>query len=172
MISTNTSSSLREIRPHLAAWATVVSAAMLSLALGAGCGAGFAISTPENFVVLEDDERFDHRSTNAQGVVISVREIDNDPRGSLAFWLEAIQDRLRDREGYALLSTEDVRASTGQTGKQLRFGRDEGSQPYLYWLTVFVTDDTIFVVEAGGQKEPFEAAADQVTAAIASLEVR
>ena len=65
------------------------------------CGNAFTLYPPANFMVLEEEEEdsrysFTERATSAQGVVISVREIDNEePHGSLSFWTEAIRIRLR-----------------------------------------------------------------------------
>jgi hypothetical protein len=48
------------------------------------------------------------------------------------------------------------------SGTEMRFGHDEGDEPYLYRLTVFVTDDRVFLVEAGGTKVQMERQADQI----------
>ena len=45
-----------------------------------------------------------------------------------------------------------MRDARGLEGGQLRFGHDEGSRPYLYYLTLFVTK-RIFLVEAGGARD-------------------
>lgn len=143
----------------------------LASALGAsGCGAAFDMQPPPDFVELDEDTSYDLRATNAQGVVISVRELDNDPEGSVTFWLDAIKNRMRTVRGYALVEEHDVRAQGGATGKQLRFGRDEGTQPYVYWITVFVTDNHIFVVEAGGKRDDFEHVRPQIERAIAAFD--
>ena len=42
-----------------------------------------------------------------------------------------------------------MRSADGTAGHQFRFGRDEGQHPYDYWITVFVTADRLFLVEAG-----------------------
>ena len=58
--------------------------------------------------------------------------------------------------GYALLEKRTVSNRGGLTGTQLRFGHDEGKVPHLYWVTLFVTDKKLFVLEAGGVKAEVE----------------
>jgi hypothetical protein len=130
------------------------------------------ITLPDDFVDL-DEERDDYemRATTAHGVVLATREVENDPEGNLDFWVDAIRNRLRRAGGYALLEEKEVTAGSGQRGKQLRFGRDERGQTFHYWITVFVTDSHVLVIEAGGRKELFEEAAERVERAIAGVQI-
>lgn len=128
---------------------------LLVAVCGMGCGgSGFVVVTPPGFVELDDQEpSYDYRATSADGVVVAVRQIDHKPKGDLAFWVQAIRNRMRERAGYALLDTVDVATKSGLKGTQLRFGRDEKGESMLYTVTVFVTEDRIFLVEFGGTKE-------------------
>ena len=72
-------------------------------------------------------------------------DVDEDRGGSLAFWSEAIEQRMRQIGGYALLEKVDVRGAGGRAGKQLRFGRDEGDRPYRYWVTLFLDGDPLAI---------------------------
>ncbi|MBK8994306.1 MAG: serine/threonine protein kinase [Myxococcales bacterium] len=121
-----------------------------------GCGHHFETTTPQGFVELEDQEAYEYRATTADGLVIAVREIEHDPKGEMAFWTRAIENRMRQRGGYALLGTRDVKTKSGLDGKQLRFGHDESGKPHLYYVTIFLTEDYIFLLEAGGTKELME----------------
>jgi hypothetical protein len=112
----------------------------------------FTAATPAGFVELDDQELYDYRATSADGIVIGVRELDNDPHGGLDFWARAIENQLRNRGGYALLETRTVKSKDGVSGKQFRFGHDESGTPHLYYLAVFVTPKTIQLVEIGGTK--------------------
>ncbi|MBW2460428.1 MAG: serine/threonine protein kinase [Deltaproteobacteria bacterium] len=146
----------------------------LSLALSVnGCGSSFAMTAPDGFVELdEDNSNYDARFTSADGVVISVRAIEHDPEGDLAFWVEAIESRVRMNGGYALLDTKEISAASGQTGTQLRFGRDQNGTPFKYWISIFVTEGHLHIVEAGGRTEQFDAAEARVERAIENLELR
>ena len=145
---------------------------LLTLAL-AGCGHHFELRAPERFVELDPSAQermgFAYRATTANGAVIGVREIDNDRHASAEFWVEAIRNRVRRAGGYALVSETDVRSADGTAGHQLRFGRDEGRHPYDYWITVFVTHDRLFLVEAGGRRDHFETERESIERAITAI---
>jgi len=143
----------------------------LSLVLSlAACGGSSHLTPPPNFLELHEDQNgYRQRATSAQGIVVASREVDNERHGTLAFWLDAIKQRMRGVRGYALTEEKDVRAASGETGKQLRFGHDEAGGPFVYWLTVFVTHDHIYIVEAGGKKELFDRSQPQVEQAIAAF---
>lgn len=158
---------------------TVLGALLLAAqATLVGCS-GFALQPPEHFVQLEEPDwsGFALRTVNADGVVLGVREVDNAARGSLTFWIEAIRNRLRTVRGYALLDERPVKAASGEAGHQLRLGRDEGSQAYDYWVTIFVTppglvsDGQVLVVEAGGRREEFARVEDALGRAIDGFEL-
>ena len=141
-----------------------------------GCGSHFAVVAPNDFLELapEDSSRYgyDMRATSADGIVVGVREIENTRHGSRDFWVDAIRNRLRRDAGYALTAESDVTAASGQQGHQIRFGHDEASSPYVYWVTVFVTPDRVFVIEAGGRREHFESAQARIEGAISTFRVR
>jgi len=149
----------------------MLTASILGAVLLVGCGSPVTIHAPDDFVVLEDDDYgpYDARATTAHGVVVAGRAVDNEEEGSLEFWLDAIRNRLRTMGGYALLEETEVTAGSGHQGTQLRFGRDEGGHTYLYWLSVFVTEDTVYLVEAGGRQELFEEAQESVARTIADV---
>lgn len=129
----------------------------LSAIAFAGCGRPFDPATPSGFVDM--GKRYpdgEYRAATADGVVIGIRAFDNDPRGELAFWSKALENRMRLRGGYALLEKRTVKNRGGLQGVELRFGHDEESEPFLYWVTLFVTDARIYVIEAGGPKAEVE----------------
>jgi hypothetical protein len=132
----------------------------------AGCRP-FVPATPPGFVELEDRYSYsEYRATTADGVVIGIRAFDNEPKGERPFWVRAIENRMRDSGGYALLEKREVKNRGGLTGTELRFGHDEGDEPYLYRLVVFVTDKRVFLVEAGGAKAQMERQGEQIDWAI------
>ena len=143
--------------------AVLAVAGTLALATFCGCGKSFVIPTAPGFVKLEDQEpAYDDRATTADGVVVGVREIKHEPKGDDAFWVQAIKNQMRSMSGYALLQTVEVTTKGGQKGTQMRFGHDEKGEPLLYWVTVFVTEKRIFVVEFGGTKVQLDRQAAQL----------
>ncbi len=60
------------------------------------CGSASHLTPPANFLALdENEEGYAQRATSAEGVVIATRELDNDHEGTLAFWVEAIKQRMQ-----------------------------------------------------------------------------
>jgi hypothetical protein len=122
-------------------------------AVAAGCARQFVAATPPGFVELTDRYgKNEYRATTADGVVIGVRAFDNEPKGELSFWTRAVENKMRELGGYALLETRQVTSRSGLKGNQLRFGHDEGKEPHLYYVTVFANADRVFLLEAGGTK--------------------
>lgn len=152
-------------------WAFLVTVTTLA-GTAIGCGRPFQPATPPGFVDLGD--RYgstEYRAATADGVVLGVRAFDNDPKGDLAFWARAVENRMREVGGYALLEKRNVKNRSDVPGVQLRFGRDEGNEPHLYFLTLFVTDDAVYVHEAGGTKGLVERHAEQIEWSVVNLAV-
>ncbi len=148
-------------------WMLIVAAGLS----GVGCGPSFVAATPPGFVEIENEwDDYDYRATTADGLVIAVREIDHDPQGTIEFWIQAINNRMRDRGGYALLETVKVKSADGVEGTQLRFGHDEeGNRPHLYYVTLFVTESSILLLEAGGTKKLMTENAAQIDKAVSQF---
>ncbi|HEY8078465.1 MAG TPA: serine/threonine protein kinase [Labilithrix sp.] len=138
----------------------------------AGCGKPFDVATAPGFVALENQASYDYRATTPEGVVVAVRVVDDEKRGDLAFWTEAITLQMRDVSGYALLDSSDVASNDGTKGKLLRFGHDEDAKPFVYWIAIFLAQSRLFVVETGGAKDTFERARPNVEWMLRSVKVR
>ncbi len=150
---------------------------ILVMALGASSGAcaTFRMTTPAGFAQLDDNDDFDYRATNAEGVVVAVRSERNRLHGNLEFWAGAVQERLR-TQGYAPDGApRPVQNASGLHGVQLRFMREGGGRVLRYWVTVFVRDSgflrpsRVFIVEAGGDREVFDHATPAVERAITTF---
>jgi hypothetical protein len=128
-----------------------------------GCGRPFVPATPPGFVELDNlYEDNEYRAATADGVVLGIRVIDNEPKGETAFWVRAIENRMREVGGYALLEKREVKDRSGLAGTQLRFGIDLGKTPHHYWISIFTTEDRIFLLEAGGTKDEMARLAPQL----------
>ncbi len=147
-------------------------AAALAAALLSSACSTFQAATPPGFVELEESAPYDYRATTADGVVLAVRSIEHEPKGELGFWVTAVERQVREQKGYALLETRDVKNAQGLAGKQLRFGHDEGKQPHLYYVTLFVTDARLYLLEAGGKKELMTRRTDQLDWAVQHFEAK
>jgi hypothetical protein len=149
--------------------ASGLAALVVMAALCVGCGGRpFEPATPDGFVDLGDiygDNEY--RAATADGAVIGIRAYKNEPKGETAFWAKAIENRMREVGGYALLEKRtDVKNRGKLTGTQLRFGHDEGKSPHLYIITIFKTDDWIYLIEAGGTKDEMKRMEQQVDWAV------
>ena len=160
---------LRELLRR-AAWPLVLAVLLLG---ASACGHQFAIQTPSGFVELENEfDAYDYRATTADGLIIAVREIDNEVKGEAAFWLKAIENRMRRRGGYALLGSEDIKSGDGLAGKQMRFGHDQdGKKPHLYYVYVFVSDDHVVLLEVGGTKKLVTEEEKEIAKALAEFRI-
>lgn len=138
------------------------------LALATGCGRPYEVATPEGFVELTEGDRtyeesaYEYRAATADGVVLAVRAWDNEPKVDLALATRSLENRTRLGQGYALLAKKEVVAANGTKGTALELGHDQEGKAHLFTVVVFVTDDHVYILEAGGKKDLFEKAAKSV----------
>lgn len=136
------------------------------------CGKPFDVKAAPGFVALEYQSEFDWRATTPEGVVVGIRVVEDEDRGDLAFWTQAVTLQLRDVSGYALLESADTQSADGTKGRLLKFGHDEDDKPYVYWVAIFPAQGRLFLVEAGGAKPLFERAKPSVEWTMKSVQVR
>lgn len=134
-----------------------------------GCG-GAQLNTPAGFAEISDSDAYDYRATSAEGVVMAVRREDNNPKGNLEFWASAVHYEL-ERKGYSHTDATNVRSMGGVSGRQMRFRITRDGRPHVLWVTVFVTDKRVFVVEAGGDVAHFERVEKAVEEAIRAIDL-
>jgi hypothetical protein len=144
---------------------------VLSLVLFA-CGKPFDVKTAPGFVALEGQSQHEYRATTPEGVVMGVRVVDDENRGDLTFWTQALVLQLRDSSGYALLDQKDIKSRDGTPGRRLAFAHDESGTPYTYWVTIYLAQGRLFVVEAGGENATFERAKPNVEWMMQSVKVK
>lgn len=141
--------------------------------VAAGCGRPFDVKTPAGFVELDNQEpEYEYRAMTPEGVVVAVRVEPAKDKGDLAFWTRAVTLRMRQNEGYALLSSANVTSRDGTPGAELTFGHDENNKPYVYVVTLFMAQDRLFLLEAGGWKPEMERYKADIDAVKQSLKVR
>jgi hypothetical protein len=137
---------------EIIAWA-ILSAVSLGTA---ACGPSVTLQTPPGFAVLDEQKEYAYRATSAEGIVIGVRAEKNEPKGNLEFWADAVDGQLR-RNGYVPDgASAEVRTARGLVGRELKYTRTQGGRPYRLWIAVFVTEDRVWVVEAGGDADRFK----------------
>jgi hypothetical protein len=150
-------------------YSTIIRAS-LALLLLAGCSHGGRLDTPAGFANLGDRDDFSYRATSARGVVLATRTEPNDVKANTDFWAETLDIRLRDAGYVAEGQTRKVHTVKGLDGTQLRYTTTRDGRQHRYWVTVFATKSKVYVVEAAGDKAPFDAAEATVEKAIATLD--
>ncbi|MFO0659040.1 MAG: hypothetical protein U0165_04320 [Polyangiaceae bacterium] len=134
-----------------------------------GCAPTGKLDVPASYAKMPSSKTCSFKAANAKGVVVAVRTQDNDLKGNADFWAESIDQRMREQGYDGDTTIRDVQAKSGLVGKQMRYSRTQQGREYRYWLTVFVADSRVFVVEAGGDKETFDPATTEVENAVASF---
>lgn len=146
------------------------------LAVNVGCAPVYEVDTPANMVAVEEDDH-EYVAMTHDGIVLrALIHAQGDgptdvPNASHDFWVDATRERMRTRGGYALLDESEVQSANGHKGTRLEFGRDQNGEPFVYWVTLFVTEDYIHVLDAGGRQDRFEGAKDSIEEAISSYQV-
>lgn len=140
-----------------------------------GCGSTYDITTPSEMVAVEKSDR-EYVAMTHDGIVLRalVHEQGDTEEVGVAgrdFWVQSVRERMRTRGGYALLEEREVTSSNGVEGTQLEFGRDQDGVAYLYLLTLFVTEENVHVLDAGGRQDRFEEARGAIDRALATYVV-
>jgi hypothetical protein len=137
-----------------------------------GCGKSYDVKTAPGFVAIAQEQPpYDWRAVAPDGVAVAVRVVAEPEGADLAFWAHAVTLRMREMDGYALVSTADVRSRDGTAGKELVFGHDESGKPFVYRVRVYVAGKKLYVVEAGGAKEQMDRYAAGVDWMLATLKI-
>ena len=122
---------------------------------------------PENFAPFTRRCRI--RGVSPDNVMYRVRTHDNDPEADLAFWGEAMRNRMVEA-GYHLIAEEAVKAGDLE-GAMLELGAADGDRDWTYLVTLFVDGGDLVVVEAAGEVDAFSGHRDAVLAAVSQVEM-
>jgi hypothetical protein len=140
-------------------------AAVMAL-MGQGCARPYDVATPDGFVDLshryESAGNDEYRASTPDGVVLRARAYPNEPKVTTDVAVKVLESRIRLGQGYALLGEKDVTARDGSKGKMLQFGHDEDTGPHLYYVTLFIAHDRVYILDAGGKKDLVEAAENSI----------
>lgn len=150
---------------HLANVAPLGVVALVGLlALLTACRS-FQAEAPAGFAPYDQKKSF--RAVSPDGVLYRVRQQENKPKATLAFWKEALKKRMLDA-GYHFVSEGDIKADN-EPGYLLELNAPLGSQDYTYFIAVFARDNTLVIVESAGEVTRFKARREGVLAAIQKL---
>ena len=143
---------------------------LIALLFTSACTHGARLETPAGFATLDGSSDYSYRATSAKGVVLATRTEPNEVKANTDFWAEALDGRLRDKGYLADGASRSVKTAKGLSGTQLRYLTSKNGREHRYWVTVFATKSKVFVVEAAGDKEPFDKSLAAVDGAIVTLD--
>jgi hypothetical protein len=148
--------------------------AALAVAVLTGCGHPRPVTArvAAGFVELRDDARYDFRAVAPEGIAVAARAVPHEGATEVAFWERAITLRMRELDGYALVSSADVTGPDGEKGRELVFGHDEEGKPYVYRVRLFIERDRLLVVEVGGSREQMDRFAQSVAWMLGQIRLR
>ncbi len=147
--------------------------ALVALVSGLGGCNKFAVKTPQGFVSLERYRtKIYYKAVSPDNAVITVSAFKHKNKGSLDFWTAILKREMVLQKGYKLTSTQTIKTDDGLEGRRLAFSTTNGSTPYVYESTLFVTKHYIYVVEAASIAKRFKAHRGSIDALIASFRPR
>jgi hypothetical protein len=122
-------------------------------------------ATPAGFSAWKKASRF--RAVSPDGVMYRVRSEKHEPKGELAFWKEALKERMV-AAGYQVASEADV-TSNGVPGALLELRAPLGEQDWTYLVAVFPVGGKLVLAEAAAEITQFEPRKQAILAAVGEL---
>lgn len=145
---------------------------MLLVLAGPFSSACVTMQPPDGFLVLSRGPG-ELKATTPDDDRLWVRDFDDEARGDLAFWRDALKADFARNRGYTLLSERDVVDAGGTPGVELVWEATLGGRPFRELVAVFVREgllgNTIRVVEFVAEKDRFDAQVEAVRGSIATL---
>ncbi|HSV98343.1 MAG TPA: hypothetical protein VLM75_15590 [Spirochaetota bacterium] len=121
-----------------------------------GCrpaGVKYRMDAPAGFAVYTKDAD-SYRAISADGVRVRARRVENNPPGDAAMWGQAVEAHLKNR-GYHRIAFQQVTARNGWAGSFTEYAYWYNAEEYRYAVTIFVTSEHIYLLEAGGTTERY-----------------
>lgn len=108
-----------------------------------------------------------YRAASADGVLFRVRTQKHKPKAELAFWKDAVRERMV-AAGYRLVSETDLDAS-GVKGGLIELAAPVGTEDWTYQIAFFPAGGKLVVAEAAGELSAFEARREAILAALKGI---
>lgn len=127
---------------------------------------GFAIrGAPEGFSAWRRLGRY--RAASPDGVLLRARGVKHDPRASVAFWREAVRERMV-AAGYRVVRDEDVRIGA-EGGGLIELQAPLGDEDWTYQIVFVPRGRRVAIIEAAGEVSRFEARRSAIEAMVQGL---
>jgi hypothetical protein len=147
--------------------------AVIFAAAVAGASACTTMTPPERFLVVHEGGS-ELKAITPEESKLWLRDFDDDDRGGLAFWVDALRKDFKDNRGYVILSEAEVKDAGGTPGHEIVLETTIHGRPVRELLALFVYGglwgDTIRVVEYVAEKEAFDKEVDAVRKSLATIE--
>jgi len=130
----------------------------------------FELKPPEGFVRYKRTSKY-YRAVSPDNAAIVVRSWKNKQKGDLGFWVETVKRDFIKVRGYKFVKDDDAKAGTGEKGKRMWFESSHRGRMFSYQISLFVTKDKIYAVEASVEKENLERHEKAFDAAVQKLKI-
>ncbi len=134
--------------------------------LAAGCET-IEYKKPEGFARYKREGKV-IKAISADGVVIKVNMIKNDPYGDSRMWMESVNLYLKGK-GYKKLTGREITAGSNLKGIYTEYIYRYYGRNYIYSLTLFADEKQLYLVESGGRENDYKKRRESIIAAIKSL---
>lgn len=144
----------------------------LALVLVLVGGACVSLEPPARFLVT-DRSGDQLKAITPEESKLWVRRFDDEDKGGLEFWRDALKGDLKDNRGYLLLGEAPATDGTGAAGHSMTLETMVNGRPVRELIAVFVRPglmgDSIWVVEYVAPKDVFDNEVEGVRASLSTL---
>lgn len=146
-----------------------LTASLLLALLVGGC---VSLEAPARFLVT-DRSGDELKAITPEESKLWVRRFDDEDRGGLEFWKDALKSDLKDNRGYVLLSEGPASDGTGAAGHVMTLETTVNGRPVRELIAVFVRPgwlgDSLWVLEYVAPKDVFDKEVASVQGSLATL---
>lgn len=126
---------------------------------------GVGVPTPEGFSAWK--KKSHAKAASPDGVLYRVRVEKNKQPAELAFWKEAVRERMR-AAGYTVVAESDL-VSGGVPGGLIELASPMGTEDWTYLVAFFPSGKRVVIAEAAAEVGTFEEHRDAVMASVKNL---
>ena len=113
---------------------------------------------PKGFSAWRKTGKF--RAASPDGVLYRVRSVKHKPKADLAFWKEAVRERMV-AAGYKVVSETDAAG-----GARIELVSPLGQEDWSYLIQFFVAGNRLIIAEAAGEVTAFDGHRDAIVRAM------
>ncbi len=136
------------------------------------CVTGIDAKAPDTFAPLDahGGKGVVLKAVNPPGVVYRVRTEKPEAKAELAFWKEALENKLK-ADGYTVLGSKDAKVA-GRDGAMIEAIAPLKDADYGFIVLLVANGDEILIVEGAGEQQAWEKVKPQMIAAAEAIHFR